>query len=209
MCAHNIPLIFWPTWQGKPEKESLRGEEGLSTYTVQESRACLLRIFGQCSGPRGGQTGKGIIERRGSIISLYRYCKSLRACVLRIFSWCSGPRGGQTGKGFMEKGRRDYKLILCKSLRACVRIIFRWYSGLRGRKPEKESWRGVKGLSTYSVQESESLRAQNIRLMCGPTWWANRKRLSSCWPRQSWGQGWNPRRPSWWETISGESVTVE
>jgi uncharacterized caspase-like protein len=37
-------------------------------------------------------------------------------------------------------------------------------------KPEKELFRGEQGLSTYTVQESESLRAQNNQLMCGPTW---------------------------------------
>jgi hypothetical protein len=38
-------------------------------------------------------------------------------------------------------------------------------------KPEKELLRGEQGLSTDTVKESkESLRAQNIRLICGPTW---------------------------------------
>ncbi len=165
----------------------------------------MPRIFSWYAGPRGGENRKrNHWEARRYYINLYctrvwepacsEYSADVRAHV-----------AGKTGKGIIERRggifnnrkrnhseeRRDYQLVPHKSLRSCVRIIFRWYSGPRGREnpkrnqweakrdyqqPEKESLRGEEGLSTYTVQESESLRAQNIRLMFGPTWWANRKR---------------------------------
>jgi hypothetical protein len=54
---------------GKPEKESLRGEKGISTYTVQESES--PDYSADVRAHVAGKTGKGIIERRGGIINLY------------------------------------------------------------------------------------------------------------------------------------------
>jgi hypothetical protein len=134
------------------------------------------RIFSSCAGPRGRENRKRNIERRGGISNLYCAIVWELACS----EYLADVRAHVVGKPEKESLRGEevfYQLLLYKSPRVCVLRIFGWCSGPRGGQTGKgitERRGGI--LSTSTVQESESLRAQNIWLMFGPTWWANRKK---------------------------------
>ncbi len=69
---------------GQPEKESLRGEEGLSTYIEQESEILLAQNIWLIFGPtRQGKPEKESL--RGGRDHQLILNKSLRSCVPRIF----------------------------------------------------------------------------------------------------------------------------
>ncbi len=194
---------------GKPEKKLLRGEQGLSTYTVQESESLRAQNILLMFGPMWWANRKKNRweERRDYQIILYKSLESLRAQNIRLMF---GPtwRGKTEKESFRgEETFSTYTVQESEGLRAQNILLMFGPTWWENRKRNHWEERGY--FINLNCTGVESLRAQNIRLMFGPTWWANRKRISSYWPRQSWGQGWNPRRPSWWETMSGEPVNVQ